>query len=137
MDYNSTISVKSIINNETDDAIELVTEGNFYEKNGSYYILYNENEEMGMADCSVIIKVSDDEVSVKRKGAFSSKMIYRVGETNEFIYNMPYGTMTMILHTKEIKKNLEENGGELAVSYVMTIQEEDSHNELNIRVRKE
>lgn len=137
MDFNSTIYVKSIINNEIDEAIELVTEGNFYEKDGSYYILYNENEEMGMADCSVIIKVSDDEVSVKRKGAFSSKMIYRVGETNEFIYNMPYGTMTIILHTKEIKKNLEENGGELAVSYVLTIQEEESHNELNIRVRKE
>lgn len=136
MEYNATICVKSIINDEKDDAIELTTEGNFYEKNGSYFILYNESEEMGMADCSVMIKVTEDKVTVKRSGAFSSKMIYKPGETNEFIYNMPYGEMMIILHTKEIKKDLNDDGGELKISYTLTIQGEDNENELNIRVRK-
>ena len=136
MEYNSTIRVKSIINKEADEAIELITEGNFYEKNESFYILYDESEEMGMADCSVMIKVSENEVTVKRKGSFSSKMVYTPGQTNEFIYNMPYGSMPIILHTKEIKKELNEAGGELKVRYVLTIQGEDNENELNIRVRK-
>lgn len=136
MEYNATIKVKSIINDEKNDAIELVTEGNFYQKNGSFYILYDENEEMGMANCSVMIKVSEDEVSVKRKGDFSSKMIYKVGETNEFIYNMPYGAMSIILHTKDIKKHLNEDGGELSVCYTLTINQEESENKLNIRVKK-
>ena len=39
------------MNSDESEKIELVTDGSFYFKNGSYYILYDEKEEMGMANC--------------------------------------------------------------------------------------
>ena len=131
--YNATLTITSVINN--DENIELITEGAFYFKNGSYYILYDEKEEMGMANCSVTVKVSDKEVTISRKGDFSSKMLYKTGEASEFLYNTPYGRFPVILDTQKIENNLSVMGGKIEILYSVTIRDEENSHSLMIEVK--
>lgn len=131
--YNATLTITSVINN--DEKIELITDGAFYFKNGSYYILYDEKEEMGMANCSVTVKVSDKEVTISRKGDFSSKMLYKTGEASEFLYNTPYGRFPVILDTQKIENNLSVMGGKIEILYSVTIRDEENFHSLKIEVK--
>jgi len=133
--YNATLTITSVINSDEADKMEFVTDGAFYLKNGSYYILYDEKEEMGMADCSVTIKVSDSEVSISRKGEFSSKMLYKTGEASEFLYNTPYGRFPVILTTQEINSNLNVMGGRIEILYGITISNEENFHSLTVEVK--
>ena len=133
--YNATLTITSVINSDESDKMEFVTDGAFYLKNGSYYILYDEKEEMGMADCSVTIKVSDKEVSISRKGEFSSKMLYKTGEASEFLYNTPYGRFPVILTTQEINSNLNIMGGRIEILYGITISNEENFHSLLVDVK--
>lgn len=133
--YNATLTITSVINSDESDKMEFVTDGAFYLKNGSYYILYDEKEEMGMADCSVTIKVSDSDVSISRKGEFSSKMLYKAGEASEFLYNTPYGRFPVILTTQEINNNLNVMGGRIEILYGITISNEENFHSLTVEVK--
>ena len=133
--YNATLTITSVINSDESDKMEFVTDGAFYLKNGSYYILYDEKEEMGMADCSVTIKVSDSEVNISRKGEFSSKMLYKTGEASEFLYNTPYGRFPVILTTQEINNNLNVMGGRIEILYGITISNEENFHSLTVEVK--
>ena len=115
--------------------MELVTPGSYYEKDGTRYIMYDEKEDMGMADCSVMVKVSDDEVTVSRKGVFSSRMRYCPGKATEFIYHMPYGNLPVILYTKKIRSEFDKNGGKLMLFYTITMQDEKFNHSMVIKVK--
>ncbi len=134
---NATITITGVINSDEAEKTEFITEGAFYFKNGSYYILYDEKEELGMADCSVIVKVSENEASVNRTGDFSSKMYYKSGEVTEFLYHTPYGKFPVILSTQEIKNNLNIMGGRLEIFYSVTISNEENYHMLRIEVKTE
>lgn len=134
---NATITITSIINSDEAEKTEFITEGAFYFKNGSYYILYDEKEELGMANCSVIVKASEDVASVNRTGDFSSKMYYKKGEATEFLYHTPYGKFPVILSTQEIKNNLNVMGGKLEIIYSVTINNEENFHVLGIEVKTE
>lgn len=134
---NATITITGVINSDETEKTEFITEGAFYLKNGSYYILYDEKEELGMADCSVIVKVSENGASVNRTGAFSSKMYYKSGEVTEFLYHTPYGKFPVILSTQEIKNNLNVMGGRLEIFYSVTISNEENYHMLRIEVKTE
>ena len=134
---NATITITSVINSDEAEKTEFITEGAFYLKNGSYYILYDEKEELGMANCSVIVKVSEDGASVSRTGDFSSKMYYKSGEATEFLYHTPYGKFPVILSTREIKNNLNVMGGKLEIIYSVTINNEENYHVLGIEVKTE
>ena len=133
MKNNATIRVKSQRKLD-DESIELVTGGAFYEKNGSWYILYEEKEEMGMANCNVMIKINDDGVIVTRKGDFSSKMVYKKGEATEFLYHMPYGTLPIILETRDINWSVNKSDAELIMTYFLSVNDENDENILKIKV---
>lgn len=132
---NATITIINDSDAFGDEKMELVTVGSYYEKNGARYIMYDEKEEMGMADCSVMIKEADGEVTVSRKGAFMSKMRYCPGKATKFIYHMPYGHMTVVLYTKKINSSFDEAGGKLSLFYTLEMQGEKYEHSLSVVVR--
>ena len=134
---NATITIKNSSDAFGDEGMQLVTIGGYYIKDDKYYILYNENEELGMADCSVMLKVSADEVVVSRNGSFNSKMIYQEGKTTEFMYHLPYGDIQVILHTKKIRNNLTKYGGSLQLIYSVDMQGEVFEHSMLVDVKTE
>lgn len=131
---NAIITIKSsqTIDGEQ-DSMEIITEGGYYEKNGKFYIMYNDDETMG--NSSSLIKVDGDSVSIRRKGEYSSKFDLKEGTSYSFVYHMPYGDMAMQVDTKNVEISLGETGGELKMCYELDAGGNRQTNTIKISVK--
>jgi uncharacterized beta-barrel protein YwiB (DUF1934 family) len=128
-----TIKNRQQIDGQRDD-IEVMTEGSFYDKNGTYYILYTEGEE----GVSTRIKASRQTVSIRKSGAYSSDFLYETGRTHSFVYRMPYGEIAMELNTQKVYIELSETGGTIVLDYIleMNLQKIENHLTISVQLRK-
>ena len=117
------------------DKIEFTSSGNFYEKEGRFYITYKEHRSMGMGDSRVFMKIEPGCVTMRRMGEFQTVMVYKEGKTTEFIYNMPFGRLSMKIKTEKISDGLSADGGELRLSYELFSGGESTLNDIYLRVR--
>ncbi|MDD6214832.1 MAG: DUF1934 domain-containing protein [Firmicutes bacterium] len=131
----------TLVNERTSDGekdrVEFTTAGRFHEKDGKFYIFYKEHEDMGMGDSSVMIKVEDDSVIMRRNGDFKTVIVYRENEFADIIYRTPLGEMTMKLKTEKIENNMHTDGGELRFSYFLFMNGEETHNKIFLKVKPE
>ncbi len=129
------VVAKHIQNGESDN-VELITDGSFYMKGNKFYVLYRENEEMGMADCSVTIVVDGDTVTMRRRGGYELKLTYCEGESESVVYYMPFGEINMTQATKKVSRSLDENGGSIKIIYDLSIAGEVQTNKLDIEIKR-
>ena len=129
------VVAKHFQNGESDN-VELITDGSFYMKGNKFYILYKENEEMGMADCSVTIVVDGDTVPMRRRGGDERKLNYREGENESVVYYMPFGEINMTQSTKKVSHSLDENGGCIKITYDLSIGGDVQTNKLDIEIKR-
>lgn len=106
-------------------------------RGGKYYIFYKENEEMGMADCDVMLIAGKDTVSMRRSGDFELKLLYSAGESQSIVYYMPYGEINMTQTTHSVECNMSDCGGVIKISYTLYMGVEEQLNELTIRVGRQ
>lgn len=140
MENNAMIYLKTLQSvdgeNETDE-IELQTKGTFAIKNNKFYIIYEESELTGFEDTTTTIKVSDDAVSMTRKGKYNSRMEFRPGEKCLCNYNTPFGVIPVGVNPISVENNLSEKGGNLAIEYILDIDNSDYFvNKLKLTVDK-
>lgn len=132
---NAIITIKSIQDFDgSSDAVEVISEGSFYSKNGKYYIMYKDDATMG--NSSSMIKVDGECVSIKRTGEYNSYFELKKGKKYSFVYHMPYGDMAMELEARKVEISLGENGGELSLCYLLDAGGNVQTNNINISVRK-
>ena len=91
------------------DTIEVITNGSCYEKNGKWYILYEEVMDELNAVTKNTVKISADTVEVTKKGLINAQMIYETGKKNVCNYATPMGQILMGITTKDIQFRVEEN----------------------------
>ncbi|MBO5955524.1 MAG: DUF1934 domain-containing protein [Clostridia bacterium] len=140
METNAMIYLKtlqSVEGEEETDEIELQTKGTFARKNGKFYIIYEESELTGFEDTTTTIKVSDDAVSMTRRGKYNSRMEFRIGEKCLCSYNTPFGVIPVGVNPISVENNLGDDGGNLAIEYILDIDNRDYlTNRLNLTVKK-
>ena len=126
----------TIYNNQKidNDIIEEKCTGSFRIKNGKSYIMYKAVQEG--ANTSVTVIVSENCVKIRRTGAVNSEMLYRTDRKTSFMYNLPYGSMSINIETELIEAQLCDDGGEIRLVYVLIIQNERYYNDLKITVKK-
>ncbi len=135
---NAIITLVSVQREDDDEnKIEMTTKGGFYCREGKYYITYKEHEDMGMGNSNVMLKLEPDCVTMRRTGDFQTVMVYKAGETADFIYHMPFGDMQITVKTQTIRSSLGEAGGELMFSYTLFAGDHKAYNEIRLTVRKE
>lgn len=132
------ISVKGLLGaNEAGEDIELVTGGKYSFSADEASFEYMESELTGMEGTKTSFSVKPDAVTITRNGTVNMQMLFEEGRKNYFVYNTPYGNMTMGLDTQSIFSRLGENGGQLEVKYVIDLA--DSHamrTAFNIEIRE-
>ena len=101
------------------DTVELVTDGKYCFKDGHGKLTYTESELTGMAGTVTSFLISPGEVVLSREGTLTSRMVFREGTKNTFLYDTPYGSTTMGLDTHKIMSSLGEKGGGLEIDYVV------------------
>ena len=83
----------------------LVTEsvGTYAEKNGCFYVRYEETEASGMAGTTTVIKWSLSQVSLIRHGAYDMHQEFAEGNRYAFEYRTPYLSIPMETVTDQVR----------------------------------
>lgn len=115
------ISVSSEQVGSDDDVIEVVTPGNFYKKDDSYYAVYEETEVSGMEGTTTTLKIGPDKFSLIRMGSTNAKMEFDKKIKSVSMYNTPYGTIELKIETRNLDINVADNGGSISVNYNMSV----------------
>ena len=92
------IHVRGLQMMETDDArepIEIVVPGQYYFRNGSHYLRYEEMLDDTAETTVNYIKMSPNGVEVRKQGQVNVHMVFEEGKKNKTFYNTPYGTLQM------------------------------------------
>ena len=116
------------------DTIKLNTVGDLYYKNNDIYVVYKEEEDGNKTTST--IKISENEVSIKRFGNTNSNMNFKKNGVNETKYRTPQGLFIIETKTKELKidKN-EEKCIKLDIDYNIKIMDLfKGRNKMNILI---
>lgn len=118
--------------------MELITEGEYTCENGSGHFTYEETAITGMEGTTTRFDFTPDEVIITRQGSVSSRMVFVVGKKNVFLYQTPYGSMTMGIDTHVIKNTLKPNGGGLKIDYTLTFDRvTTTKNRFMVKIREQ
>ena len=106
-----------------DNTIQLVTDGRYQFGEGSCWLSYRESPLTGMEGTTTTFMVKGDGVTMVRKGAVTGELRFQKGERQCFLYNTPFGGMTMGIRTHRLKTNLGEHGGSMDIIYTVDMNE--------------
>ena len=113
------ISIKGLpaLPDSDGEAYELMTDGEYSQEEGISTFCYNESALTGFNGLSTIFNVEPDRVILRRSGGLSGDMIFSEKQKHHFLYDTPYGPITMGIDTHSIKKDMDGDGGSLEIRY--------------------
>lgn len=110
----------SIKGSDGGENIELMTDGRFGEKNGSYYLTYDETEMLGMGKVKTSIYVKpDSSVILQRTGAVESRLVVEEGRRSVCAYNTDAGELLIGISGESVKTSLTADGGDISMKYTI------------------
>ena len=80
---------------EQDEPIELITPGEYYFRNNTHYLLYEERMEGFTEPVHNMVKFRPGMMEVRKKGLVSVHMIFEKDKKNMSLYKTPMGTIQM------------------------------------------
>ncbi len=119
------------------EVVELITEGKYYQKGESTYLIYKETNLSGIEGCTTSLKVTEDTIHMKRFGSASSEIHFQKGKRFNTHYNTPYGNVEMEVVTKKIENALNKScaSGFLNIEYDISLSGlTEGRNKLNIEI---
>lgn len=119
------VKVESIQRGEDGEEIkmELVSEGKYYMKGQTQFIVYDESELTDMKGVTSIIKVLPDEtVMLIRMGKLQQRQECHKGKTRRFRYVTPMGNFDVTMKTYECDVNLVDGIGTIRLGYDLEIE---------------
>jgi len=108
------------------DIIELVTEGTMEFQNGGWDISYEESELTGLAGVTTTFRVEPGTVTLTRKGALNSTMIFQENVVHESLYQMPFGALMLSVKATSVFFDIVPDGGVIDLSYNINIENSEA-----------
>lgn len=111
------------LQHEIDDKEGIKTKqtGNYRMVSGKHVISYKEyfkDEETGKdATVSNLLKISNDTVTITKRGATNTEMTFKEGKQHTGFYETPFGSMQMRLDTSRVDITVENDKIELTIDY--------------------
>lgn len=124
--------------NAPDDAIELITDGEYsFGGEGDVSFSYQESELTGLEGTRTSFFIDPVCVTMEREGTLNSRMVFEKGRKHLFLYDTPYGSATMGVNTHRISTTLGEKGGDMEIDYVIDFEHTIiGHNSFKINIRE-
>lgn len=82
---------------------ETVVSGEYYEKGGSCYFLYEETPEGESGTVKNVIKQKDTLLELTKKGVVNARMVFEQGRTHMTNYMTPYGALALGVKTDRVE----------------------------------
>lgn len=83
-----------------DEPIEMTSVGTCINKDGVWYLFYEEEDDGHLTKCR--IKASSEGVEMTKEGNIVTRLFFAPGQVNESIYSTPYGDFDMKMMTKSL-----------------------------------
>lgn len=118
-----TIRSSQVIDGSESDGSELVTQGEYRFNDDSIRFSYMESELTGLEGTLTMFQISPEEAVLSRRGKVNSRMVFRRGETNSFVYRTEFGLLQLGLFTHRMDCAMDEAGGDLRIDYDLSFEE--------------
>ncbi|MDO4307685.1 MAG: DUF1934 domain-containing protein [Eubacteriales bacterium] len=127
MDKDVLIHVRGLQMMDTEEGqepIEIVVPGQYYFRNGSHYLRYEEIIDESSVPTVNYIKMSPQGVEVRKKGLVNVHMVFEQGKKNMTYYTTPFGTIQMGIATTGLELNENNDSINMTVDYALDMNEE-------------
>ena len=122
-----------------DGNIEVVTAGDYYNRGGKHYILYDEVTEGMDGHTSNVIKIGENSLEITKKGLMNTRLVVEKGKSHRTVYQTPFGDIELSLTGQELTVTETEERIDIRAEYVQAVNEENLSEctiEMNIRPRE-
>lgn len=117
-------------------AADYQTVGQYFERDGCRYLLYQEQDTESQAITSNTLKMRDNVLELSRKGNIHSHMVFETGHTHSTDYATPYGTLHLEVCTEVLNCLWTETEARVQITYSLLMAGELlSRNNLEINIR--
>lgn len=106
---------------ENNQEIEVITPAEYYSKNGTHYIIYQEVAEESMEPIKNVIKFRENYLEVTKSGALHVHMVFEAKKKNIANYGTPYGEIIVGVDTEKVILTQEEEHIQVRVKYALDI----------------
>lgn len=113
------------IEEEPDEPIEIMTGGEYYFRNGSHYVKYEEIFEDCAETISNLVKVRPDRIEVRKRGAANVHMVFEENKKNITYYETPFGKIQMGVSTTGI--HVKEENEKMCIRIEYTLDMNDAY----------
>ena len=121
-----------------DTVVELVSPGEYHEKNNVKYILYNESKVTGLEGVHTTIKIKPASMILIRNGNLSMRHEYVLGEMKQTVVETPFGELHMGIKTHELDVQIEDGLGQVHLGYDISVGGEwQFYNQLDITLEED
>jgi len=121
---------------DEEDAFELMTDGEYLQKDGISTFSYTESMLTGQDGLLTTFDVEQDRVVLKRGDGLSGDMIFSENQKHHFLYDTPFGSVMLGIDTHSITKNMGDDGGNLEIRYDIEVDNVSvSQNLFKINIR--
>ena len=114
------ISGLQAMDGESDD-VEIITAGDYFQKNGKHYIIYEEAMEGFEGTIRNVIKVTPRKMDVLKSGVATAHMVFEQDQKALTRYVTPMGEMVVGFSTNRIQLEENENSLKVSVDYSLDI----------------
>lgn len=117
-----TIQSSQSVDGEPAQPAELISLGSYSYEPGRIRLSYMESELTGLEGTRTEFSVGEDEIVMDRSGTVTSRMVFNRRQKHHFLYETPYGTLSMGLDTHRIEIGLGETGGSMGIEYDLSFE---------------
>ena len=119
------------------DAVETAQTAQYFKRNDSQYLLYEEDLEGFDGTCKSRIKFRDNLLELTRQGAVEMHMIFEENKRHMIPYNTPYGQLMLGIETSRVLVEEQEDQIHVTVEYTLDHEGEPlSESCLKIHIRE-
>ncbi len=104
------------------EVIELVTEGTMELIGGGWNVTYEESALTGLEGVVTTFRVEPGKVTLNRKGALNSCMVFEEGVEHDSLYQMPFGALMLTVKATFVYFDIVPDGGVIDLSYNINIE---------------
>lgn len=125
---------------EGDEAIEMISTGEYYYRNHKHYVIYDELLEESESITSTVkctIKITEKQIEVIKKGPTAVHMMFELGQNHMTYYSTLFGDLMIGVTTKSIHLQESDDLIEAQLAYALDMNYQFVSNcNLTIKIKR-
>lgn len=101
------------------ETVEVISPGEYYFRNGKHFVLYEEISEESNEITKNVVKFSESQAEITKKGASNVHMLFEGGKNNQTYYSTPYGSLLIGINTEKVCVEESEDALKVYIHYAL------------------